>query len=54
MTEMCFTAIKPLRSKDKELDKYRRYAEAKAQLPKDLSAREYEYAIKQLAKKFKI
>ena len=51
---MCFTATKPLRSKDREMEKYRRYAEAKAKLPKDLTAREYELAIQELAKKFKI
>lgn len=54
MTAMCFTATKPLRFKSRDLKKYRRYAEAKAKIPKDLSAREYELAVKLLAKKFKI
>lgn len=51
---MCSTAMKVLRSKSRDLDKYRRYAEAKAKIPKDLSAREYELAVQQLAKKYKI
>ena len=51
---MCTTATKPLRFKSRDLDKYRRYAEAKARIPKDLSAREYEAAVQRLAKKFRI
>ena len=35
-------------------DHYRRYAEAKKRIPKDLSPAEYEAEIKRLAKKFKI
>lgn len=35
-------------------DRYRRYAEAKKKIPKDLSPAEYEAEIKRLAKKFKI
>jgi hypothetical protein len=53
-TAMCTTAAKLLRSKSRDIDKYRRYAEAKAKIPKDLSAREYEAAVKRLAKIFKI
>lgn len=50
---MCTMAQRRIRFK-RDMDKYRRYAEAKAQIPKDLSAREYELAVKNLAKKFKI
>ena len=35
-------------------DRYRRYAEAKKKIPKDLTPQEYEAEIKRLAKKFKI
>jgi len=35
-------------------NRYRKYAEAKARIPKHLSAEEYEKAIKELARKFKI
>lgn len=51
---MCTMATRLLRSKSRDLDKYRRYAEAKARIPKDLSAKEYELAVKNLARKFKI
>lgn len=37
-----------------EANRYRKYAEAKAKLPMDLSPAEYEAAVKRLAKKFKI
>ena len=47
---MCFTATKRKVSSDK----YRRYAEAKARLPKWLPPEEYEAQIKRLAKKYKI
>ena len=47
---MCTTAMKRKVSNDK----YRRYAEAKAKLPKWLPPEEYEEQIKRLAKKFKI
>ena len=47
---MCFTATKRKVSNDK----YRRYAEAKAKLPKWLPPEEYERQIKRLAKKYKI
>lgn len=35
-------------------DRYRRYAEAKARIPKWLPPEQYEDAVKMLAKKFKI
>lgn len=35
-------------------NRYRKYAEAKAKLPMDLPPKEYEDAIKRLAKKYKI
>jgi len=35
-------------------DRYRRYAEAKSRIPKNLSPKAYEEAIAKLAKKFKI
>lgn len=38
----------------REENKYIRYAEAKARIPKDLSAAEYEAEVKRLIKKFKI
>ena len=47
---MCTTATKRKISNDR----YRRYAEAKAKLPKWLPPEEYEEQIKRLAKKFKI
>ena len=37
-----------------ECERYRRYAEAKQRIPKDLPAAEYEAAIKKLAKKYRI
>ena len=53
VTEMCTTETRTLRFK-RDMEKYRRYAEAKAKIPKDLSAREYEEAVKELAKRFRI
>ncbi len=50
---MCTTATRVLRFKN-DMERYRRYAEAKAKIPKDISPKEYELAVKQLAKKFKI
>lgn len=47
---MCTTGMKRKVSNDK----YRRYAEAKARLPKWLPPEEYEAQIKRLAKKYKI
>lgn len=37
-----------------ECERYRRYAEAKQRIPKDLSPAEYEAAIKKLARKYRI
>lgn len=53
MMETLTTATRVLRFKH-DCEKYRRYAEAKAKIPKDLSPREYEEQIKRLAKMFKI
>ena len=50
MTAMCFTAI-ARKSSD---ERYRRYAEAKASIPKNLPPKEYEAEVKRLARKFKI
>ncbi len=47
---MCIMAIQRAISNDK----YRRYAEAKKKIPKDLTPAQYEAEIKRLAKKFKI
>ena len=49
-TEMCIMAIQQRISNDR----YRRYAEAKKKIPKDLTPAQYEAEIKRLAKKFKI
>lgn len=37
-----------------ESERYRRYAEAKSTIPKDLSAEEYEEEVKRLAKRYRI
>lgn len=37
-----------------QVARYRRYAEAKAQLPKDLPAAQYDAEVRRLAKKYKI
>lgn len=47
---MCFTALKRKISNDR----YKRYAEAKAKIPKNLSAEKYEAAVKRLAKIYRI
>lgn len=47
---MCFMAIQQRISNDR----YRKYADAKKKIPKDLSPAQYEAEIKRLAKKFKI
>ncbi len=42
-------------TKRKTFDKrYRKYAEAKSKIPLNLSPKEYEAAVKRLAKKYKI
>lgn len=50
---MCTTVTKLVAFK-LECDRYRRYAEAKQRIPKDLPPAEYEAAIKKLAKKYRI
>ena len=37
-----------------ECERYRRYAEEKQRIPKDLSPAEYEAAVKKLARKYRI
>ena len=37
-----------------QTERYRRYAEEKAKIPLNLSPKEYEAAVKRLAKKYKI
>ena len=54
---MCISAMKRAVSKRMiaaESERYRRYAEAKREIPMNLSPREYEVELKRLAKKFKI
>lgn len=50
---MITTATKAIRFRS-DRERYRRYAEAKAKIPKDLSPAEYEAEIKRLTKKFKV
>ena len=47
---MCFMAIR----RNISNERYRRYAEAKQRIPKDLPPAEYEAAIKKLAKRYKV
>ena len=47
-------AIRTMATKTRISDRYRKYAEAKSQIPKSLSAEEYERRVKALAKKYKI
>lgn len=54
---MCTTALKRAVSKRviaAESERYRRYAEAKREIPMNLSPREYEVELKRIARKFKI
>lgn len=54
---MCTMALKRAVSKRvmaAESDRYRRYAEAKARIPMNLSPREYEAEVKRLARRYKI
>jgi lipase chaperone LimK len=53
MTAMCTMVIKRAIFKA-ECERYRRYAEAKQRIPKNLSPAEYEAAVKKLAKKYRI
>lgn len=50
---MCTSIVKRAVFKA-ECERYRRYAEAKKQIPNDLPPAEYEAAIKKLAKKYRI
>ena len=50
---MCTTVVKRIVFKT-DMSRYEKYAEAKARIPKDLPADEYERRIKELAKKFKV
>lgn len=50
---MCTTVVKRAFFKA-DCERYRRYAEAKQLIPKDLSPEEYEEAVKKLAKKYRI
>ena len=50
---MCTTVLKRIRFKA-ECERYRRYAEAKQRIPKDLSPAEYERRVKALAKRYQI
>lgn len=53
MTAMCTTVMRRAAFKA-ECERYRRYAEAKQRIPKNLSPAEYEAAVKNLAKKYRI
>ena len=50
---MCSTVLKRIRFKA-DCERYRRYAEAKQRLPKNLTPQEYEEAVAKLMKKFRI
>lgn len=50
---MCSTVLKRIRFKA-DCERYRRYAEAKQRIPKDLSTAEYERRVKALAKRYQI
>lgn len=50
---MCTTAIRRAIFKA-DCERYRRYAEAKQRLPKNLSPQEYEAAVAKLMKRYKI
>ena len=53
VTAMCSTVMKRAIFKA-DCERYRRYAEAKQRLSKDLSPAEYEAAVKKLARKYRI
>lgn len=53
MTAMCTTALRRLTFKA-DCERYRRYAEEKQRIPKNLPPEEYEQRIKKLARKYKI
>lgn len=50
---MCSSVVKRIRFKA-ECERYRRYAEAKQRLPKNLTPQEYEAAVAKLMKKYRI
>ena len=50
---MCSTVMKRAAFKV-DCERYRRYAEEKQRIPKDLSPEEYEARVKKLAKKYHI
>lgn len=50
---MCTTVMKRAAFK-LECERYRRYAEAKQRIPKDLSPAAYEEAVKKLARKYRV
>ena len=50
---MCSTVLKRIRFKA-DCERYRRYAEAKQRIPKDLSPAEYERRVKALARRYQI
>ena len=50
---MCSTVMKRAAFKF-ECERYRRYAEAKRNIPKNLTPAEYEAAVQKLAKKYRI
>lgn len=49
---MCKTVYRVTAKADAE--RYRRYAEAKQRIPKDLSPAAYEEAVKKLARKYRV
>jgi hypothetical protein len=53
MTAMCTTVLKRAIFKA-ECERYRRYAEEKQRIPKNLSPEEYEQRVKKLARKYRI
>lgn len=53
VTAMCTTVVKRAIFKA-DCERYRRYAEAKQRLPKNLTPQEYEAAVAKLMKRYKI
>lgn len=54
---MCISAMKRAVSKRvvaSETERYRRYAEAKARIPMNLPAHEYEEEVKRLARRYRV
>ena len=54
---MCISAMKQAvfkRVVAAETERYRRYAEAKARIPMNLSPREYEEEVKRLARRYRV